>query len=172
VERAVRSHCPPWGLSWWTWREAPAATAFGTLPVGGRTAALAVSAWNLSIAEEMGVDLVTECGSCYSSPEDGEEEASRGQSAREKVNELLVKNGQGVQGHGESEAPVRRSVQRCGARAHSAGRLSSRWTAAAQWWQYPLPHTLFPVKSWVRFTRRPSGHAASPGGGAWGPVRT
>ncbi len=41
--------------------------AYGTFWSVDEEAALAVNAWNLAIAEQKGVDMIVQCGSCYSS---------------------------------------------------------------------------------------------------------
>ncbi len=98
VERAVRLTMPALGAELVDLEGSACCPAFGTFPSADETAALAVSAWNLSIAEEMGVDLVTECGSCYSSLRMARKRLLEDQSAREKVNELLVKTGREFRG--------------------------------------------------------------------------
>ncbi len=67
VERALRLSLPRLGLELVDLEGAACCPAFGTFPSADEIAGLAVSAWNLSIAEEKGVTLLAQCGSCYSS---------------------------------------------------------------------------------------------------------
>lgn len=63
--------------------------AFGTFPSVNEDAKLSVNAWNFAISEEMGVDLLVQCGSCYSSLRTGKHTLSAGQARRERINDLL-----------------------------------------------------------------------------------
>ncbi len=72
--------------------------AFGTFPSLDEDAHLAVSAWNLSLGEDKGVDLLVECGSCYSSLRLGRALLARDEGRRERVNVLLAKAGKHYEG--------------------------------------------------------------------------
>ena len=67
VERAIRLSMPRLGAEMLDLEGSACCPAFGSFPSADEIASLAVSAWNFSIAEELGVPMVTECGSCYSS---------------------------------------------------------------------------------------------------------
>jgi len=67
VERAMRSSLPRLGVELVDLEGYVCCPAFGTFPSTDEQAQLAVNAWNLSLAEEKGCDLLAQCGSCYSS---------------------------------------------------------------------------------------------------------
>lgn len=89
VERAIRLTMPGLGAELVDLEGSVCCPAFGTFPSADETAGLAVSAWNFSIAEDMGVDLITECGSCYSSLRMARKRLLEDDGEREKVNRLL-----------------------------------------------------------------------------------
>ncbi len=67
VEQAIRLSLPRLGIELVDMEGYVCCPAFGTFPSADESAYLAVNAWNLSIGEEKGCDLVAQCGSCYSS---------------------------------------------------------------------------------------------------------
>lgn len=68
--------------------------AFGTMPSLDTVAWAAASAWNLTIAEEKGVDIVTGCGSCYGSPNEARYHMEKHPEVKEQVNKILEKVGE------------------------------------------------------------------------------
>ena len=89
VERAIRLSMPRLGAEMLDLEGSVCCPAFGSFPSADETASLAVSAWNFSIAEELGVPMVTECGSCYSSLRMALEKLRENGGLREKVQGLL-----------------------------------------------------------------------------------
>ncbi len=67
VEKAIRLTMPRLGVDLVDMEGYVCCPAFGTLPSADENAHLAVNAWNLSLGEEQGCDLLAQCGSCYSS---------------------------------------------------------------------------------------------------------
>lgn len=67
VEQAIRLSLPRLGVELVDMEGYVCCPAFGTFPSADESAYLAVNAWNLSIGEEKGCDLMAQCGSCYSS---------------------------------------------------------------------------------------------------------
>ncbi len=66
VEKAIRESLPAVGVKLLDIEGAACCPAFGTFYSVDEEAALAVNAWNLALAEKLGVDIVVQCGSCYS----------------------------------------------------------------------------------------------------------
>ncbi len=89
VERAIRLSMPRLGAEMLDLEGSACCPAFGSFPSADEIASLAVSAWNFSIAEELGVPMVTECGSCYSSLRMALEKLRENGGLREKVQGLL-----------------------------------------------------------------------------------
>jgi len=89
VERAIRLSMPRLGAEMLDLEGSVCCPAFGSFPSADETASLAVSAWNFSIAEELGVPMVTQCGSCYSSLRMALEKLHENGVLREKVQGLL-----------------------------------------------------------------------------------
>ncbi len=89
VERAIRLSMPRLGAEMVDLEGSVCCPAFGSFPSADETASLAVSAWNFSIAEELGVPMVTQCGSCYSSLRMALERLHGDDALREKVQGLL-----------------------------------------------------------------------------------
>jgi len=83
VEQAIRLTMPRLGVELVDMEGYVCCPAFGTFPSADETAHLATNAWNLSLGEEQGCDLLAQCGSCYSSIKLGrhlmEDEAKRGE---------------------------------------------------------------------------------------------
>jgi len=98
VERAIRLTMPKVGVELVDLPGTACCPAFGTFPSADEIASLAITAWNLAIAEETGVDLVAECGSCYSSLKLGRDKLLGDGQKREQVNELLKTAGKSFQG--------------------------------------------------------------------------
>ncbi len=67
VEKAIRESLKTIGVELVEIEGAACCPAYGTFYSVDEDAALAVNAWNLALAEKKGVDLVVQCGSCYSS---------------------------------------------------------------------------------------------------------
>jgi heterodisulfide reductase subunit B len=89
VERAIRLTMPELGVELIDLEGSACCPAYGTFPSTDEIASLSISAWNLSIAEKEGVDLLVECGSCYSSLRMGRASLMRDELKREKVRQLL-----------------------------------------------------------------------------------
>ncbi len=93
VERAIRYTMPELGVELVDLENYVCCPAFGTFPSLDEDAHLAVSAWNLTISEEKGLDLIIECGSCYSSLRTSKHLLAKHEDKRKKTNELLEKTG-------------------------------------------------------------------------------
>jgi len=93
VEHAIRLTMPKLGVELVNMDGYVCCPAFGTFPSLDDDAHLAVSGWNLSIGEDHGVDLMVECGSCYSSLRTGKDWLSGHPEKLERANELLAKGG-------------------------------------------------------------------------------
>lgn len=89
VERAIRLTMARLGVQLVDVDGIACCPAFGTFPSADEIASLAISAWNLAIAEEKGVDFITECGSCYSSLRLGRDKLLGDEEKKKQVNELL-----------------------------------------------------------------------------------
>jgi heterodisulfide reductase subunit B len=98
VERAIRLTMPRLGAELTDLEGSVCCPAFGAFPSADETASLAVSAWNFSIAEEKGVEIVTQCGSCYSSLRIARRKLLEDGEKREAVDRLLAKAGRAFQG--------------------------------------------------------------------------
>jgi len=98
VERAMRLALPAVGVELVDLEGSSCCPAFGTFPSADENASLAVSAWNLSIAEEKGVDSVVQCGSCYSSLRMAREKLLKDEERKRVVNDLLKGAGKRYEG--------------------------------------------------------------------------
>lgn len=98
VEKAIRVSMPELGVDLVDLEGYVCCPAFGTFPSCDEDGYLALSGWNLSIAEDKGLDLLIECGSCYSSLRTGRHHILEHDSKRAKVNELLAIAGKKVEG--------------------------------------------------------------------------
>ncbi|MFC1919314.1 CoB--CoM heterodisulfide reductase iron-sulfur subunit B family protein [Chloroflexota bacterium] len=98
VERAIRLTMPPLGVELVDLEGIACCPAFGTFPSADEMASLSVTAWNLSIAEQAGVDLIVECGSCYSSLKEGRDALVKHPDKMKKANELLRVAGKEFEG--------------------------------------------------------------------------
>lgn len=88
VEKAIRVSMPRLGVELVDLEGYVCCPAFGTFPSTDEKAQLAVNAWNLSLAEEKGCDLVAQCGSCYSSIKLGRHVLDN-EERRAEINEVL-----------------------------------------------------------------------------------
>lgn len=98
VEQAIRLTMPKLGVDLVDLEGYVCCPAFGTFPSTDDDSHLAVSGWNLSLAEQKGLDLLVECGSCYSSLRLGREQILHDEAKRARVNELLEPVGRCVEG--------------------------------------------------------------------------
>ncbi len=98
VEQAIRKTMPELGVDLVDLEGYVCCPAFGTFPSTDEDSHLAVSGWNLSLAEQKGLDLLVECGSCYSSLRTGREHIVHNESNKARVNELLEPMGRSVEG--------------------------------------------------------------------------
>jgi heterodisulfide reductase subunit B len=89
VERAVRLAIPALGIELVELEGSACCPGFGTFPSADEIASLAVSAWNLSIAEAKGVNSLVQCGSCYSVLRMAREKLIKDEEKKERVNDLL-----------------------------------------------------------------------------------
>jgi len=89
VERAIRLTMPELGIELVDLEGSTCCPAYGCMPSADEIASLSISAWNLSIAEEKGLDLLVECGSCYSSLSMGRANLLKDEVKRNRVKELL-----------------------------------------------------------------------------------
>ncbi|HIJ59749.1 MAG TPA: CoB--CoM heterodisulfide reductase iron-sulfur subunit B family protein [Nitrospirae bacterium] len=72
--------------------------AFGTMPSIDIEAWAAASAWNLVLADEKGIDLVTGCGSCYGSLNEAKHHMGQHPELIEKINQIYAKVGKEYKG--------------------------------------------------------------------------
>ena len=93
IERSIRLSLPTVGVEVVDLDGYVCCPAFGTFPSLDEDAQLAVNAWNYAIAEEKGVDLVAQCGSCYSSLKLGRHHILESEETLARVNTLLEKGG-------------------------------------------------------------------------------
>jgi heterodisulfide reductase subunit B len=98
VERAMRLALPAVGVEVVDLEGCTCCPAFGTFPSADENASLAVSAWNLSVAEEKGLDAIVQCGSCYSSLRLARAKLLHDGEKRKIVNELLKGAGKKYEG--------------------------------------------------------------------------
>ncbi|AGK61793.1 Heterodisulfide reductase, subunit B [Archaeoglobus sulfaticallidus PM70-1] len=91
VEKAIRESLTTLGLDIVDIEGAACCPAFGTFYSVDETSALAVNAWNLAMAERLGVDLIAQCGSCYSTLKIGRHKILNGKL--DVVNKYLAKAG-------------------------------------------------------------------------------
>lgn len=142
VERAMRLTMPGLGAELVDLEGSVCCPAFGTFPSADEIAALAVSAWNFCIAEEKGVDLLTECGSCYSSLRMARKRLLEDGEARDAVNRLLEPEGMIFRGTSSVRHMIDVLYNDVGPdRIRAALRFPLKDMDAAV--QYPC-HTLFP----------------------------
>lgn len=98
VERGIRVTMPKLGVDLVDIEGYVCCPAFGTFPSTDEDSHLATSGWNLSLAEQKGLDLLVECGSCYSSLRTGREHIMHDEKKKSRVNELLQPVGRSLEG--------------------------------------------------------------------------
>ena len=142
VERAIRYTMPPLGVDLVDLEGYVCCPAFGTFPSTDEDSHLAVSGWNLSIAEQKGLDLLVECGSCYSSLSMGREHILHDEKKQARVNELLEPVGRSVEGKSKVRHISDVLYNEVGLEK-IAGSIGKRLEGMHAVIQYPC-HTLFP----------------------------
>lgn len=103
IERAIRLSLPTVGVDVVDLDGYVCCPAYGTFPSLDEDAQLAVNAWNYAIAEEKGVSMVAQCGTCYSSLKTGRHHILESEETHARVNALLEKGGK----HYEGKADMR-----------------------------------------------------------------
>ena len=98
VERAIRVTMPKLGVDLVDLEGFVCCPAFGTFPSTDDESYMAVGGWNLSLAEKKGLNLLVECGSCYSSLQTGREHILSSEKNKARVNELLAPSGKSFEG--------------------------------------------------------------------------
>jgi heterodisulfide reductase subunit B len=98
LEKAIRETMPDLGVDLIDMEGYVCCPAFGSFPSTDDDSHLAASGWNLSIAEEKEVDILVECGSCYSSLSMGRHHLMQNDKQRDRVNTLLEPTGRTVTG--------------------------------------------------------------------------
>lgn len=93
IERAIRLSLTDVGVEIVDLDGYVCCPAFGTFASMEEHGQLAVNAWNFAIAEEKGVDVVSQCGSCYSSLRLGRHTICESEERKAQVNALLSKAG-------------------------------------------------------------------------------
>ncbi len=97
VEKAIRASLSTLGVEIVELEGAACCPAYGTFWSADEEAALAISAWNHAIAEKAGVDMIAQCGTCYSSLRIGRHKLLNGRL--DKINEkYLAKVGMKFEG--------------------------------------------------------------------------
>lgn len=142
VERAIRLTMPALGVELVDLEGYVCCPAFGTFPSLDEDAQLAVSAWNLSIGEAKGLDLMVECGSCYSSLRSGRRLLLEHPDKRQRVNALLHDAGKSYQGENTVKHITDVLYREVGTK-HIAKSVSRPLEGLKIAVQYPC-HTLFP----------------------------
>lgn len=89
IERAFRLTWPALGVDLVDLEGYSCCPGYGSFPASDEDASLAVSGRNLAIAEEMGVDCLVQCGSCYSVMRHAKHNIDHGHGKKDRVNELL-----------------------------------------------------------------------------------
>ncbi|MBN1653158.1 MAG: CoB--CoM heterodisulfide reductase iron-sulfur subunit B family protein [Deltaproteobacteria bacterium] len=106
VEKAIRLSMPRLGVELEEMEGYVCCPAYGTFHSSDEEATLAVSGWNLSIAEQKGLDVLVECGSCYSSLRMGKS-LLEDHERKSRVDELLKK----AEKKYEGKATVRHMIE-------------------------------------------------------------
>ncbi|CAK8715382.1 Cysteine-rich domain-containing protein [Candidatus Electrothrix laxa] len=96
AESAIRHTMPALGVNLTNPDGYVCCPAFGSFPATDTESQFATSGWNLSLAEEQGLDIMVQCGSCYSSLHMGLEHLHEDKELRAKINELLKPTGREV----------------------------------------------------------------------------
>jgi heterodisulfide reductase subunit B len=142
VERAIRLTMPALGVELVDLEGYVCCPAFGTFPSMDEDAKLAVNAWNFCLGEEKGLDLMVECGSCYSSLRTGSKELEHSEEHRNRANALLAKAGKRYEGKSGVRHITDVLYKDVGVEAiRKAVKKSARGLRVAV--QYPC-HSLFP----------------------------
>lgn len=144
IERAIRLTMPQLGIDLLDLEGAVCCSGFGAFPSADEIASLAVNAWNLSIAEEKGVDILTECGSCFGSPNLGRDKLLHDSNKKEKVGELLKKAGKKYEGRARVRHMIDVLHNEVGVEKIN-GAITKNLKGINAIVQYPC-HTLFPSK--------------------------
>jgi len=142
VERAIRLTMPRLGVELVDLEGSACCSAFGTFPSADEIAGLAINAWNLSIAEEKGVNPIVECGSCYSSLKLGRDKILEDEKKGKRVNELLGIAGRKFEGTAKPHHMIDVLYNEVGTKKISSTIIKSLKGVNAVV-QYPC-HTLFP----------------------------
>ncbi len=142
VERAIRLTMPKLGAELVDLEGCACCSAFGTFPSADEIAGLAVNAWNLSIAEEKGVDPIVECGSCYSSLRMGRAKLLQDEEKKKQVNELLEPAGKKFEGTAQPRHMIDVLYNDVGPEKISSA-ITKSLKGVNAIVQYPC-HTLFP----------------------------
>ena len=90
VEKAIRMSMPMLGVELVDLEGYVCCPAFGTFASCDEIGHMAVGGWNLSIAEGKGLDLMVECGSCYSSLRTAREHMLHHAKAKTEVDRILA----------------------------------------------------------------------------------
>jgi len=90
VEKAIRVSMPALGVEMVDLEGYVCCPAFGTFASCDEIGHMAVSGWNLSIAEGKELDLMVECGSCYSSLKTAQEHMVQDAEAKAEVDRILA----------------------------------------------------------------------------------
>jgi heterodisulfide reductase subunit B len=90
VEKAIRVSMPVLGVEMVDLEGYVCCPAFGTFASCDQIGHMAVAGWNLSIAEGKGLDLMVECGSCYSSLRTAREHMVHDPEAKSEVDRVLA----------------------------------------------------------------------------------
>ena len=142
VERAIRTTMPELGVDLVEMEGYVCCPAFGSFPSTDEDSYLAASGWNLSIAEAKRLDILVECGSCYSSLRMGRDHLAHDETKLAHVNELLELTGRKL----ECKSSVRHISEvlyhEVGAQKISAS-IKKNLEGLHGVVQYPC-HTLFP----------------------------
>jgi heterodisulfide reductase subunit B len=96
AESAIRLTMPALGVQLHDVPGYVCCPAFGTFPSTDNESHFAASGWNISIVEQLGHDIMVQCGSCYSSLHMGLEHFHADKALRDKVNGLLEPAGRQV----------------------------------------------------------------------------
>ncbi|RJQ30894.1 MAG: heterodisulfide reductase [Peptococcaceae bacterium] len=101
LEQAVRYSFPALGIELDNLEGQSCCPSWGTMPSVDLAGWCAVSARNLTIAEEKGLDILTVCGSCYGSLAEAKYKLDHIPEVKTKVNEILQEIGREYKGTSE-----------------------------------------------------------------------
>ena len=90
VEKAIRVSMAELGVETVDLEGYVCCPAFGTFSSCDEVGSLACSAWNLSVAEDKKLDLMVECGSCYSSLRNAREHMAHDTETKTEVDRVLA----------------------------------------------------------------------------------